>query len=343
MTKGVSGSTPQAGNDLQIRLNQSRGCGQALPEVDRSFMERRFGADFSGVRVHTDSNAVQLSRELKAEAFTYGRDIYFGIGRYSPSTSSGKRLLAHELMHVVQQTGGRSNGGSFYSERMVQRLDVRTTGNAPHEWAVVPDEDLRLVNQAVAVVGGNRVLGYRRCKEYFQRNCPNGTMETARQAFDAADLWKHPSLSRNLYGEGERPGSNISYTRRAYQRGLYYLAGTIVHELMHNCGQADEQTCEDALRPCGVLPRIPVGERDTGGITPVTPGPGFFIDEVRRIARGAGYSRDIIFHDVSTGDMVWCFAGGIAVNRGDARWGVAYTAQVEQLARAAARDCLRIQ
>jgi outer membrane protein OmpA-like peptidoglycan-associated protein len=66
-------------------------------------MERRFGIDFSAVRSHTDSDAAQMSRELNAEAFTYGRDIYFGAGRYSPGTLSGKRLMAHELTHVVQQ------------------------------------------------------------------------------------------------------------------------------------------------------------------------------------------------------------------------------------------------
>ncbi len=103
MTKGISGSAPQARDDLHGRLNQSRGNGQPLPDTDRGFMERRFGVDFSGVRAHTDSNAVQLNRELNAQAFTLGRDIYFGSGKYSPDISSGKRLLAHELTHVVQQ------------------------------------------------------------------------------------------------------------------------------------------------------------------------------------------------------------------------------------------------
>ncbi|NOZ70117.1 MAG: DUF4157 domain-containing protein [Deferribacteres bacterium] len=104
--KALSGSAPTV--DLQTRLNSLRGSGQPLPDTDRSFMERRFGADFSGVRVHTDSNAVQMNRQLNAQAFTHGRDIYFGAGRYSPGTSSGRRLLAHELTHVVQQ--GRQVG-----------------------------------------------------------------------------------------------------------------------------------------------------------------------------------------------------------------------------------------
>jgi len=109
MTKSTSGRTHPIRDDLHMRLNGSRGSGQALPETDRSFMEKRFGFDFSGVRVHADSNAAQMSRELNAEAFTYGRDIYFGAGRYGPDTSSGKRLLAHELTHVVQQNSDLIN------------------------------------------------------------------------------------------------------------------------------------------------------------------------------------------------------------------------------------------
>jgi len=71
----------------------------------RAFMEERFGVDFSNVRIHADSEAARMARALNAEAFTYGRDIYFGEGRYRPETTKGKKLLAHELTHVVQQGG----------------------------------------------------------------------------------------------------------------------------------------------------------------------------------------------------------------------------------------------
>lgn len=107
MTKSISGKTPQIRDDLYSRLN--RNGGQPLPEADKSFMERRFSTNFSGVRVHTDSNAIQMNKELNAQAFTHGRNIYFGTGRYRPGTSSGKRLLAHELTHVVQQRSNLMN------------------------------------------------------------------------------------------------------------------------------------------------------------------------------------------------------------------------------------------
>lgn len=79
-----------------------RGEGQPLSESVRGFFEPRFGRDFGGVRVHTDPLAVELSQALRAEAFTYGKDIYFNAHRFAPSSTQGKSLLAHELAHTIQ-------------------------------------------------------------------------------------------------------------------------------------------------------------------------------------------------------------------------------------------------
>jgi hypothetical protein len=97
----------EAGSRLESRLATDKGGGSPLPDDVRAFMEPRFGADFGGVRVHTGGEAVQLTQDLKAQAFTHGQDIYLGAGRYDPGSAAGKRLLAHELTHVVQQTGGQ--------------------------------------------------------------------------------------------------------------------------------------------------------------------------------------------------------------------------------------------
>ncbi len=69
-----------------------------------SFMESRFGTDFSGVKIHTGHTAVQMNQELNAQAFTSGNDIYFNEGKYAPGSESGKHLLAHELTHTLQQS-----------------------------------------------------------------------------------------------------------------------------------------------------------------------------------------------------------------------------------------------
>lgn len=99
-------ASPMAGTfALKSKLDAAQGQGAALPRETRQRMEGAFGADFSGVRVHTDSQAVMLSRQLNAHAFTYGQDIFFNTGKYNSQSSDGQRLLAHELTHVVQQSG----------------------------------------------------------------------------------------------------------------------------------------------------------------------------------------------------------------------------------------------
>jgi len=92
----------EASGDLESRLNASKGGGSALAPEVRAFMEPRFGADFSSVRVHTGNDAVQMNRELGAQAFAHGSDVYFGAGK----EPGNNELTAHELTHVVQQTGG---------------------------------------------------------------------------------------------------------------------------------------------------------------------------------------------------------------------------------------------
>ena len=89
---------------LSSRLEQNAGKGRALPEKTREEMQSSFGHDFSDVNIHTGAEAVEMNRELGAQAFTHGRDIYFNSGKYNPESSNGKHLLAHELTHTVQQT-----------------------------------------------------------------------------------------------------------------------------------------------------------------------------------------------------------------------------------------------
>jgi len=79
--------------------------GSSLDYSTRNFMEPRFGFNFGDVRIHTDSNASKANASINARAFTMGNDIYFNHGEYNPETTQGRKLLAHELTHVVQQTG----------------------------------------------------------------------------------------------------------------------------------------------------------------------------------------------------------------------------------------------
>ena len=84
-----------------------------MPGSTKSFMESRFGTDFSDVRIHTGDYATQMSGELNAQAFTVGSDIYFNRGKYSPESDHGRHLLAHELTHTIQQGTGVPGTGSI--------------------------------------------------------------------------------------------------------------------------------------------------------------------------------------------------------------------------------------
>lgn len=88
---------------LSTQIQQSAGSGAAFPPAIQQDMGQKFGADFSGVRVHTGPQAASMSSALGAQAFTHGKDIYFNEGKYQPESSQGQHLLAHELTHTVQQ------------------------------------------------------------------------------------------------------------------------------------------------------------------------------------------------------------------------------------------------
>jgi Domain of unknown function (DUF4157) len=118
----VPTATTQTSTSLESQLASQKGGGSALPDQVRSHMEPRFGADFSQVRVHTDSSAIQMNKDLRAQAFTHGSDVYFGAGK-----SPGKNeLTAHELTHVVQQTGRVQAKAVLSLDKKINKLQTKT-------------------------------------------------------------------------------------------------------------------------------------------------------------------------------------------------------------------------
>lgn len=91
--------------NMPQQLKSKSGKGKSLSKNIRAEMETSFGTDFSDVNIHTDKEAVDMNKSLNAQAFTYGRDVFFNSGKYDPGSAKGKHLLAHELTHVVQQGG----------------------------------------------------------------------------------------------------------------------------------------------------------------------------------------------------------------------------------------------
>jgi hypothetical protein len=123
-----------------------RSSSQPLDPSTRAFMEPRFGHDFSRVRIHADEAAARAATTLRARAFTVDRHVVFGAGEYAPGTDAGRRLLAHELTHVVQQGAGTPSGTGAAPLRRegpapapIQRQEAAPPVAAPEAAAPAPD------------------------------------------------------------------------------------------------------------------------------------------------------------------------------------------------------------
>ncbi|RKH44260.1 DUF4157 domain-containing protein [Corallococcus sp. AB050B] len=132
-TLAAGPDTSDAGAALARQLTDARGAGQPLPRPFRSDMERAFGEDFGRVRVHTDGRATHLNQALQAKAFTHGSDIYFERGLPDLDSGAGRHLMAHELSHVVQQSGSaRATTGG-----LIQRTThTSSTPTNCHNWRI---------------------------------------------------------------------------------------------------------------------------------------------------------------------------------------------------------------
>jgi hypothetical protein len=112
----------QGSNELDSYVNTLGSSGQPLPEASRQFFEPHFGRDFSNVRIHNDAVAAKSAQSINALAYTTGNNIVFNSGQYSPESESGKKIMAHELTHVVQQSSGLTT---------VQRISCPAGATAP--------------------------------------------------------------------------------------------------------------------------------------------------------------------------------------------------------------------
>jgi hypothetical protein len=115
----ASARTPLVSPVIAANIQALNSGGSPLPRSARSFFEPRFGADFSQVRVHTGVRVAETAKSIDAKAFTAGRNIAFGENQYAPESQVGRQLLAHELTHVVQQSGSQ-----------LQPEPLRATGQA---------------------------------------------------------------------------------------------------------------------------------------------------------------------------------------------------------------------
>lgn len=124
MAKEMAANTPRDRAGLADQVASTRGGGKAMPDAERSFFERRFGESFGDVQIHTGNDAAGMNAQLGSRAFTHRHDVYFGAGEYQSGSEESRRLLAHELTHVVQQTRGGAQGN-------IQRQDKDKDKGSP--------------------------------------------------------------------------------------------------------------------------------------------------------------------------------------------------------------------
>ncbi len=146
-TKSAPGAK-QASNKVHKNIKKNAGRGKKLPPAVRSEMESSIGHDFSQVNIHTSKDAADMNRDLHAQAFTHGQDIYFNSGKYRPETSDGKRLLAHELTHTVQQDKSNRKGSHVQRNPESSCLEPAEHGIC-RTLAMAPDEADAIVGKSL--------------------------------------------------------------------------------------------------------------------------------------------------------------------------------------------------
>src|SRR6185295_10545670 len=144
------------------------GAGAPLDPGVRAYMEPRFGTDFGGVRVHAGGEAANSARTLNARAYTVGRNIVFGASEYRPDSAAGRRLIAHELTHVVQQDSAAPEP-TPRAQRTAVDTTVDTTGGSYDI-----EDTIRVLRQALRIalrsLGDRAIPAARRTKIRTQLN-----------------------------------------------------------------------------------------------------------------------------------------------------------------------------
>ena len=226
----------EASAELSGEINRARGGGQPLDPGLQQSIGQAMGADFRGVRVHTDDRADRLNRSLSARAFTKGQDLFFKKGEYKPGERKGQELIAHELSHVKQQGKGESircwpdpetsyttnhqNYTTFFGHNaVVFWLLCELCGSKEEGEKALGSIEERTDGQVTAVVVSN-ILGYRRYGIEVQ-----WTIQ-ADGKFTMANVSKGDIVD---WGAKGNPGDSMEYINEGEMRG-FNNHGTVVRE-----------------------------------------------------------------------------------------------------------------
>jgi hypothetical protein len=194
--KGDASSVSPA---LEQNITTSKGGGSPLPNGIRTNMESSMGADFSNVRVHTNSNAAGMSSQLGAQAFTHGNDIFFNSGKYNPDNKSGQHLLAHELTHTVQQGNSKTTGIHARLLQMKQDTLQLQANLAAHAEMVMSKQDTPNVQAGLwDTLTDYAASAFGSLEEMLDIELPSSPLEAIRMIVEAAD--RHPTIVNTVPG-----------------------------------------------------------------------------------------------------------------------------------------------
>ena len=224
----INGEVPPIVNDVV-----SSSGGKKLDDNTRAVMENSFGYDFSQVKIHTDSLAAKSAQSINALAYTSGQHIVFNRGSYSPDTSTGKKLLAHELTHVVQQRGS-------IQPKKVQRA---TLAQFRTDLEAISADHATVIRELFTHPSFVPLANY-------LNGCPAGTID-----FDVRRITQRISgRTVDLFG-GYSPGGGgfpaslmVNPNRREHATNPLEMVDTIVHEIIHAILDLNT-TCTSAANP----------------------------------------------------------------------------------------------
>jgi hypothetical protein len=237
--------------EFESCIGYFRSGGYPLPESVRSFFELRFGCDFTRVRIHTDARAMESARSAGAQAFTLGRDIVFGAGQYRPETESGRKLIAHELTHVIQQelhTPMMQFALPSISAPTIPALSSIDSGTRQHLLNLVETfsdapsvtSGRAAVNAVVSWLESVRTVQYTGQSD-IHSGSPVFRMRPSMRANESATR-EGVNLSNTrgyTYPSGPSSGIHVveiyprAFMGDSHQERLSFLIGTIVHEYIH--------------------------------------------------------------------------------------------------------------
>ena len=244
-----------AGNGMQEvenSLQASKGGGSAMSKDTQQEMGSGFGADFSNVKIHTDSKAVQMNKDLGAQAFTHGSDVYFNEGKYNPESKSGKHLLAHELTHTVQQ--GAS--GNSVQRLVIPEKKASPEGNPekPNDGAAVEGKSNNKINNDDRVSDGDDLSDEEK-KE--KKEPPRGEVRSEKSSVQSEGV-STPPVDRGAEAVDKIAGQKAEMEAQLSEEGPAAEAEGEGGEQAENSnlGEADaaEQKSQQAIATANAVP-----------------------------------------------------------------------------------------